>query len=284
MTATQITRRESPEAHYAARSLSTNTRRSYAVFIAQWEEYAAENGIQVLPANPGHIARWLAQAADRGMSASSCGVMLASIRAAHTAAGHPFPNSEAIKLTMAGIRRELADRPKKKARPLTEEEVIRLTADPYMTDSDKAAILIGYGAALRRSEVAALRLEDLRCDPRGVVVRIRMSKTDQTGVGVETPVGGVIGARLREIMSRMPQNGAVTPLGAHALNRMLQAEARRLGFGDGVSWHSLRRGLATDKAERGATVPELMAHCRWTNPATATGYVEVRDKWGIWHE
>ena len=43
---------------------------------------------------------------------------------------------------------------------------------------DRAILLLGFAAALRRSEIAALEVSDLEHPPKGVLVTIRRSKTD----------------------------------------------------------------------------------------------------------
>jgi integrase len=49
---------------------------------------------------------------------------------------------------------------------------------------DRALLLLGFGAALRRSEIVALDVGDLAFVPEGASVLIRRSKTDQEGAGV----------------------------------------------------------------------------------------------------
>lgn len=48
---------------------------------------------------------------------------------------------------------------------------------------DRALLLIGFAAALRRSELAALRVDDLLVDAEGLRVFIAASKTDQEATG-----------------------------------------------------------------------------------------------------
>jgi integrase len=49
---------------------------------------------------------------------------------------------------------------------------------------DRALLLLGFGAALRRSEIVALDVGDLAFVPEGASVLIRRSETDQEGAGV----------------------------------------------------------------------------------------------------
>src|SRR6185503_8368323 len=54
---------------------------------------------------------------------------------------------------------------------------------------DRAMLLLGFGAALRRSELVALTLGDVATVPgRGLHVLVRRSKTDQQGQGQDIAV------------------------------------------------------------------------------------------------
>lgn len=53
---------------------------------------------------------------------------------------------------------------------------------------DRLVVLLGFAAALRRSELASLDVEDIAWVPEGMEVTIRRSKTDQEGVGVVVAV------------------------------------------------------------------------------------------------
>jgi site-specific recombinase XerC len=57
---------------------------------------------------------------------------------------------------------------------------------------DRALLLVGRAAALRRSELVALDVGDLGFEPEGVVLMIRRSTTDWGGAGasVAVPFGG----------------------------------------------------------------------------------------------
>jgi site-specific recombinase XerC len=53
---------------------------------------------------------------------------------------------------------------------------------------DRAIVLLGFSAALRRSELAALDFDDVIFCKEGLRLIIRRSKTDQTGEGAEIAV------------------------------------------------------------------------------------------------
>jgi integrase len=96
----------------------------------------------------------------------------------------PPTTNEAIKAA-SGIRRSIGTAPTSKA-PTT-AETLRAIAAEIPNDlrgiRDRALLVLGFPAALRRSELVALNVEDLEESPEGMHVRIRRSKTDQEGAG-----------------------------------------------------------------------------------------------------
>ena len=59
---------------------------------------------------------------------------------------------------------------------------------PIAGARDKALLLIGFAGSLRRSELAALRVEELTWHRKGITIRIPRSKTDQEGEGREVEI------------------------------------------------------------------------------------------------
>ena len=53
---------------------------------------------------------------------------------------------------------------------------------------DRAILLMGFAGAFRRSELAALTVDDLEKVDEGIRVHVRRSKTDQEGAGEVVPV------------------------------------------------------------------------------------------------
>jgi site-specific recombinase XerD len=62
---------------------------------------------------------------------------------------------------------------------------------------DRALLLLGFAAALRRSELVALDVGDLETVDDGVFVHVRRSKTDQEGLGDQIAIPR--GAKLRVV-------------------------------------------------------------------------------------
>lgn len=84
-----------------------------------------------------------------------------------------------------GIARTLGSAPRQVAPVHGDALRAMLAALPAGTVGvrDRALLLVGFGAALRRSELVGLDLEDVQISAEGVRVRLRRSKTDPTGAG-----------------------------------------------------------------------------------------------------
>lgn len=134
---------------------------------------------------------------------------------------------------------------------------------------DQAILLLGFSAALRRSELAAVRVDDLAQTPAGGwVLRIRRSKTDKERKGQSVPIYpasdpllDALGALQRwraaagitsgPIFRRIDRHGVVgtRPLDPSSIRLIL----KRLHLGDDISPHSLRRGFITEARLAGAS-------------------------------
>ena len=93
-------------------------------------------------------------------------------------------DSGAVAAVMSGIRREHGTRPLRRAAPLELDPFARLfspiDAATLAGRRDRALLLLRFAAALRRSELVALDVEDLSFDAAcGLKVTIRKSKRDQ---------------------------------------------------------------------------------------------------------
>ena len=134
---------------------------------------------------------YVVRCADQGFAVSSIRVHLAAIRTAHLLAGllaRPAPPAP-----RHGGRRRHPRQGRPPAPPGRPGRARRAAADagrpplPRHARSgarDRAMLLLGFGAALRRSELVALTLGDVETVPgRGLRVLVRRSKTDQQGQG-----------------------------------------------------------------------------------------------------
>jgi integrase len=123
-----------------------------------------------LPAAPETVAAYLATLA-RTHTSSALIRRLAALSRAHRLARQPWPVADpAIRNTLRGIQRRYG-RPVRQAAALATEEIRRLVETCPATpvgQRDRALLLIGYAAALRRSELVAITREHITFDKDGI--------------------------------------------------------------------------------------------------------------------
>ncbi|WP_308258390.1 site-specific integrase [Saccharothrix obliqua] len=189
-------------AGYLRAAQSPNTLRAYRSDWVAWAAWCEQEGRQALPADPVDVAVYLAVAArstrpdgSPAFGASTLERKAAAIAAVHAAGGLPSPTrSDVVRLTLRGIRRTRREQPRRK-RPVLLDTLAALLAERpapgwptgVARRRDALLLLVGFAGALRRSELAALRLEDVvvDVDPRSqeplLLVELGVTKTDQTG-------------------------------------------------------------------------------------------------------
>lgn len=176
---------------YLEAEKSSNTRRAYASDWVDFLDWCGRVSEQPLPALPLVVARYLAQLADSGLKTSTIRRRAAAIAAAHKAAGHEPPtNFEGVRAVMRGIRRSLGKR-RRKVAPATAEllaAVLGKLPEDLRGKRDRALLAIGFAAARRRSELVSFDVEHIERRPRGIVLHLARSKTDQEGEGAQIPI------------------------------------------------------------------------------------------------
>lgn len=264
---------------YLAAEKSKATRLAYSSDFADFSAWCGKVDERPLPAEPLVVARYLAQLADRGLKVSTITRRATAIRYIHKGAGHEPPtNSEGVKALLRGIRRRKGSKPTRKA-PATAAAIgAMLEALPNNLRGlrDRALLLLGFAAALRRSELVDLKVNDLELHKDGLVVHIRRSKTDQEAKGAEISVPR--GTMLRPVdaierwlkISKI-KSGAIFReldrhgnLGAAALSdrsvaRIIKSAARGAKLNPKIfSGHSLRSGFVTSALANGVDVLNVM--------------------------
>jgi len=305
---------------YATRARGPGTRR---VYRSAWRGYAAwcrSLGREPLGGDPELIAMYATHRADRKVAVSTLRIDLAAIRTAHLLAGVPLDlRDPRLAMVVEGITRGRGTRPAKQAAPAV-PDVLRLLlaacapAGGALGARDRAMLLLGFGAALRRSELVALRVGDVEPVPgRGLRLLVRRSKTDQHGQGQEVAVWAnpaepllcptvaldawlghrtqardLDGPAAESARRERPLFCAVTkagrPTGAalsdKAVARLVKGAAGRAGLDPGrYSGHSLRAGLATAAGDAGAGLADLMRQTRHKSTQVALAYLRPADLW-----
>ena len=265
---------------YAAAATSENTRRAYRAAWADFAGWCQERHLEALPASEATVGLFLADRAPT-LKNASLRMRLVAITRAHRARGfHLDTKAPHIRDVLQGIARTHGTAVTKKA-PATLDVVrdaVRALSDEYTLRSlrDRAIMLLGFAAALRRSEISAIDLAHIRLTPEGLILTLPRRKTDQVGTGTEIGVPSGQDARycpvrtakawieraalgdgpLFRSISRADRPKAPR-LSDRDVARVIQSAVRRAGYDpQEFGGHSLRAGFATAAGRAG--VPERL--------------------------
>lgn len=271
-----------------------------------WRDFnrwcAANGGLVSLPAAPETIALYLSAIAGK-RSIATIQLRITAISQAHRTAGEESPTRTAlVSEVWRGIRRTYGVSQERKA-PIRLPELVAMleTLDRDAAGGRRTAamLIVGFAAALRRSELTGLDVGDLQESDEGLLVVIRRSKTDPFGAGdvVGVPRGisertcpvrataswrecldGDFGPWLRPV-DRHGNVGA-RRLSSGAVARIVKRTAADAGLdAERYSGHSLRAGLITSAAEAGVREADIMRHSRHRSVQTVRIYVRRASVW-----
>jgi integrase len=142
-------------------------------------------GRAALPATPDTVQLYVAYALKRENKVSTIRRRLWAIGEMHRAQNAKSPVTEEVRSLVASAARQRKEAVRQSS-PMTPELLMQISRSLPKTAAgvrDRAILLLGFGAAMRRVEISALDLADVTLNRRGVSVRIRSSKTDQKGEG-----------------------------------------------------------------------------------------------------
>jgi site-specific recombinase XerC len=291
---------------YITRAKGPGTLRAYRSAWKQYCAWCSDLAIEPLNGDAATIGLYLVRQADR-LAVATLRVHLAAIATAHRLGGLPLDlKHPRIAMVLEGVARTKGRRPMRQAIAILPETLRRMLdaqPDTPLGLRNRAMLLIGYGAALRRSELVALDVGDVVEVPqRGLKLLVRRSKTDQRGDGEEIAIWSatdpafcpvhawqdwlaVRAATKAEapLFCGILKNGRVTGkrLSDKAVERLVGAAAQaiRLPRPERYTGHSLRAGLATAAGEEDAQLHDIMRQTRHRSVETARKYLRSRDLW-----
>lgn len=278
-------------AQLAARPVAANTARAYA---SDWRAFAAWceiHGLPSLPSSERAIVLYLAHMESTGKRYSTIARAYRGIRARHASEGAALPTLDAVRNVLSGIGREHGTASRGKA-PLMANDlrcIVTGMGDDPLDVRDRAMLLVCWAAALRRSELVALDVDDLVFSEDGLAVNVRRGKTDQRGAGriVGVPHGTRGSCPVRACRGWLATAGATDgpafrPIGGTArlsgaaVDRAVKRAVARIGLdASAYGAHSLRAGLATSAAKAGKGLDVIMRTTGHRSERIAMGYIRM---------
>lgn len=196
-----------------------STRRNYTRAWTAFEMYCRRGGRQALPANPHVVADYFLSLENTvkpdGSAAYSMSAIegaAAAIKFVHKAhsprqqdqerVGEDAPLwlSPVVSGTLSAVRRRGAESGRRPRRPEDPFDLVDLREAVTVARAgattwrrklrerrDTAALVLGWAGAMRRSEIVALTVGDVRRTRDGWIISVRKSKTDQDGPDSRKP-------------------------------------------------------------------------------------------------
>lgn len=211
---------------------------------------------------------------------------LASVAVEHLARGlpNPFDQGEMKFILKRASRRQ----GKKKLKAITADvlyDMVKTCGNDPRSQRDRALLMVAFASGgRRRSELVALRVEDLHPVEGGYLAHLPEHKTQATtilqfpivGEACEALTAWLTAAGITEgfVFRRITRGGKVRgQLGARAVYRIVHDRLKRAGYDTrGFGPHSLRIGFITEAARNGVSLPEAMALSHHKSIAVALEY------------
>jgi integrase len=281
------------------------TIRAYRSDLADWSRWCVEHGHDASALDPLVVVLYFGALEQAGFKPSTIARRLTALsRAARTSNRVAPSDSELVRVAMRAIRRRAAHQPTLRPReaPPLLPGLIRVAMPRLLASSlplltrlrNRALILVGFAAGLRRSELESLQWEDVLDHPEGRLLRLWSTKTARDGrdvvVGVPRapahgdlmfcPVAALVDLSRHRFGAAAP-TGPVFDCCSATINRVVKDFVALSGESpDRYSAHSLRAGCCTAASTAGIDLATWMRHSRHKSATIAAGYARPQDAMG----
>lgn len=274
-----------------------STIRAYRANFEKFIQFCEKLSIDALPANPSHVALYIAQLTKSGLKSSSIRIAAASISSIHklNCLSDPTQHPD-VKIELRRMHRTLG-RSSKQAFGVTApilEKMLNVTSKNLRGVRDQALLLLAYDSMCRRSELVSLKITDIQIDEfknyTQMKIRLRKSKTDQELQGrwifLTQRSANALSlwlnqAKIRDGFLFRGINNAIDitqELKSSQINRIYKRLAKDAKLSkeiiNHISGHSMRVGAAQDLMRSGASIPMIMNKGRWSKVGTVMKYLE----------
>jgi integrase len=273
---------------YLQASLSENTRRAYSNDLKHFINWGGR-----IPASPEVVATYLAEHATK-LSWGTLSHRVVAINQAHLAKRRASPTqSDLVKSTLRGIRRSSCHVLRKVTPALLPQiqEMVK-ESEGIRNKRNRALLLLGFAGAFRRSELVSIKVEDIEFVPKGIVINLPRSKTDQTGNGrhiaIPTTKGKYCPVKAVKdwlkascinsgaVFRNVNRHGQVMDKGLtpQSVALIIKESVTAIGLNPKeFSGHSLRAGFVTNAAIKGVSNWKICQQTGHKSDAVMQGYI-----------
>jgi integrase len=284
-----------------ADDVSQASLRSYDGDFERYRSFCSLHAVPSLPTDEQTLCLYILDMRANGLKLSTIKKAIAGIKYHHAKVERPLELLPKVSALLSKLGREMVTEPKRK-KPLLPEHLHQIAAgmrkENLRDTRDMAILLVGWAAALRISEIAALNYENIEFVPQGMIitlVRRKNAQRSESRVAVPKqndeicPVRALrawleasevsSGALFRAVLgsnSDLVQPGHLT---GETISEMLQKHAGKLGFNPfEYGGHSMRAGLATSAARAGVSIDRIMRTTGHKSIQVALGYIRNADE------
>lgn len=279
---------------------SDATREAYESDWRQFDYWAKENVVSIMPASEGTVVAYVVYLSKIGFKPITIQRKITAINQIHLSNGFGRTTGRLVREAVQGIRR-LKGVARRRARPITWTVLDRILNQIQGTAigiRDRALLLVGFSGALRRSELVAIDIEDIEFVDEGMIISQTHSKTNQEGELRKIAIPFVdikcrcpVKATQRLIAYNQTQTGALfrglgsggrkmldvklgRRLSASSVSKIIKRYAELAGYPSSeFSGHSLRAGFATAASQAGLSSVAIMARTGHKSFAVFANYV-----------
>ena len=275
----------------ALRSLAKPTRVNYRSALRRIDAWLGER-----PHTDSTLAAYVMELHRLGKAPATIGQAVIAVKFREKVFDHPSPAGKHTEQALRAVRREGSDRRKGSAPGLTLDQVESIIQAAEQDGTvwglrDSAIIATAFYTGLRVGEAAAIRVSDLTFFNDGTgILRVRQSKTDQFGVGIQLGLATDAVRRIVAWLERAQIRSGVAfravqcngfdgsyvvtsrAMSSGHVAEIVKARAKDVGIR--CTSHSLRRAFAQHLTREGVPIQAVAAAGRWSDPAQVVRYVQ----------
>ncbi len=271
-------------------AFAENTIRAYRSDFIQYQTWCSQNKLKPIPATADTMAAYVDHLSNISKSATirrrinSLGTILKLSK------NHDPTKEPEVILALKRMHRKIG-RAQEQAAPLTKillDQLLNNCDNSIRGIRNQVLLRLGYETMRRRSELCALKFEDIRRAPNGKpAIKLNFSKTDQFGAGKILPIAQELfdlvekwrslisdeGYILRSISRHGHIGNNLHPASISTILKALQKDLKVDSDEQPLSGHSFRVGAALDLLEQGEPLERIMLRGGWQTDSTAMSYL-----------